>query len=99
LFRYVYVNDAYTTQELIAGVENMQIMYGDGATFRVATDASLNWDNVTSVKIALLLRSEAELGTDTNTNTYNLLGTVVNPADLRVRRRVFQATAQIRNRT
>jgi hypothetical protein len=58
-----------------------------------------NWAIVTSVKIALLLRSEAEVGTDTDTRTYNLLGTNVDPADLRVRRRVFNATAQIRNRT
>lgn len=99
LFRYVYDNGAYTTQELISGVENMQILYGDGTNFRAANDGSLDWDDVTSVKIALLLRSEAEVGTDTDTRTYNLLGTTVNPADLRVRRRVFTATAQIRNRT
>jgi len=101
LYRYVFINGAYTIQELISGVENMQILYGDEVNgFRSANNIPVaDWDDVTSVKIALLLRSEAEVGTDTDTSNYNLLANVINPDDLRVRRRVFNATVQIRNRT
>ena len=104
LYRYTFTDGAYTEQELIAGIENMQLLYGDGANFREADDASLTWNDVTSVKISLLLRSEQEVGTDWDRNTagdgkYIMLGNDVTPTDLRVRRRVFNATAEIRNRT
>jgi len=95
----------YVTQELLTGIENMQILYGNGTSFLVANDAGLNWDNVTSVKIALLLRSENEVGSDIDTrdigtgaNDYSMLGATVALDDLRVRRRVFNTTIEIRNR-
>ena len=85
--------------ELIEGVENMQILYGNGATFVSADNiAAADWAAVDSVKIALLLRTVDEMGSDTDATTYSLLGTTVNPADLRVRRRVYNATIEIRNR-
>ena len=96
-------------QELIEGVENMQIMYGvdtdqDGIpeNYYVAGVAALNddtaWGNVVSVKLALLLRTvETSFGSDTK--TYSLLGVDnVNPIDMGVRRRVFTTTIQLRNR-
>ena len=36
---------------------------------------------------------------EVDTNTYNLLGTVINPVDDQRRRRVYSATVQLRNRT
>ena len=96
-------------QELIEGVENMQIMYGvdtdqDGIpeNYYVAGVATLNddtaWGNVVSVKIALLLRT-VETGFGSDTKTYSLLGVDnVNPIDMGVRRRVFTTTIQLRNR-
>ncbi len=100
-----------TTQELLEGVENMQIMYGvdtdlNGVpeNYYVAGSGNLDdateWSNVTSVKIALLLRTvdqDFASGIDTK-NDYKMLGQNVNPADLAVRRRVFTTTIQLRNR-
>lgn len=95
------------SQELIEGVENMQIIYGldnntDGVpdSYVVATDIAANqWDNVVAVRVALLLRSVTENFNETADNsTYDLLGNNINPADLQVRRRVFTTTIQLRNR-
>ncbi len=105
--------DDYTinivNQELIEGVENMQIMYGvdsanqDGIPegYFVAGSAQIDtaaeWATVVSVKIALLLRTvDTSFGSDTA--TYSMLGTNVDPADLAVRRRIFTTTIQVRNR-
>lgn len=95
-------------QELIEGIENMQIMYAvdtndDGVPDSYSDAASVGggaqWNNVVAVKIALLLRSiDQEFADDIDTSSYNLLGNNVNPADLRVRRRVFTTTVQLRNR-
>lgn len=110
LYRYIYEGGSYQTQELISGVESMQILYGEdraaGPVFVSANNVT-DWADVHSVKIALLLRSEDEVGTDTDvkdigtgTSDYDLLGTgTIALPDLNVRRRVFNASAQLRNRT
>ena len=81
---------------LVGGVENMQLLYGDGSQF-VTADAITNWSAVNSIRVALLMRTEQEKGTDIDTSTYDLLGTTIDPPDLRVRRKVFQTTLRIRN--
>lgn len=98
------------TQELLEGIENMQIMYGvdsnnDGAPdeYLVAGDTDLtnpdHWNDVVSVKIALLIRTVDQNFLDqADTGTYTLLGNTVDPADLNVRRRVYNVTIQLRNR-
>jgi len=96
-------------QEMIEGVENMQIMYGVDNNADQIANSYVNasgvalaggWGNVVSVKIALLLRTLNEEQTnEIDTSTYNLLGTVINPTDDRRRRRVYSTTVQIRNRT
>lgn len=96
-------------QEMIEGVENMQIMYGvDNNADKIANSyvnaagvvAAGGWSNVVSVKIALLVRTLSEdQNNEVDTATYNLLGTVINPTDDRRRRKVFSTTVQIRNRT
>ncbi len=97
-------NDA--AEAVIEGVENMQIVYGEDtvgndqiADTYVTAAAVANWNNVVSVRIALLLRTIGEYGADLDTKSYDLLGTTFNPTDDRRRRRVFTTTIQIRNRT
>ncbi|GMQ96710.1 MAG: PilW family protein [Gammaproteobacteria bacterium] len=76
-------------------------------TFVTASTVA-NWNNVIAIRIGILARSPDEYGPDTDTNTYNLFtgakGCVVgadigcvNPADLRVRRRVMTNTVVLRN--
>ena len=90
---------------LIEGVENLQVLYGEDtagndqiADTYVTAAAVVDWDNVVSVRIAMLLRSVDEYGADTDQRTYNLLGTAIGPMNDRHRRRVFSTTIQIRNR-
>ncbi len=98
------------SEELIEGVESMQILYGlddgeDGVpdNYYKADDAAMagNWGNVVSVRLALLMYTP-EYGTDTDGNTYTLLDNAVyaagaEPNDRR-RRRIFTTTIQLRNR-
>jgi type IV pilus assembly protein PilW len=95
-------------QEVIEGVENMQVLYGEDtagndliADTYVTADAVTNWNNVVSARISLLMRTiKEDFTAPLNTNVYNLLGTAVdpNPDDHR-RRRVFTSTIDIRNRS
>ena len=90
-------------EELVEGVESMQILYGvdtsnNGAVNTyVKADAVTNWDNIISVKIALLMRTIEEYGETTDNNTYDLLGETAGPFNDRRRRRIFSTTIQVRN--
>jgi len=90
--------------ELVESVENMQILYGvddDGdrridqyVTARVVTD----WEDVLGVRLSLLLRSTAQVNVETDTRTYTLLGTVIDPVDDRRIRQISTTTVGVRNR-
>ena len=91
-------------EELVEGIEQIQVQYGVDTNGDVIVDAYRTADNVTdwndviSVSIALLVRSLEQYGTDVDRRTYNVLDvTVAAPADRRLRE-VFAATASIRNR-
>lgn len=93
-------------EELVQGVEQMQVEYGldtngdrviDGV-YQAAT-ATTNWQQVIAVRIALLVRSIDQYGTDPDLRNYQLLSaTTVNAPGDRRTREVFTATVSIRNR-
>lgn len=91
-------------EELIEGIEQLQLLYGVDTNgdvivdlYRTA-DQVTDWNDVISVSVALLVRSIDEQGVDTDQRTYTLLDTTVAaPGDRRLRE-VFTATASIRNR-
>lgn len=91
-------------EELVEGIEQIQIQYGVDTNgdvivdeYRTA-DAVSDWNDVISVGVAMLVRSLEEYGTETDARTYTLLDVdVAAPADRRMRE-VFTATASIRNR-
>ena len=91
-------------QELIEGIEQIQVQYGVDTTgdvivdeYRTADNVG-DWNDVISVSVALLARSLDEYGADTDQRSYTLLDvTVAAPGDRRLRE-VFTATASIRNR-
>lgn len=94
-------------EELVEGVENMQLAFGEttgsgAVTYRKAS-AVTNWNNVVSVNIALLVRSQSEYGTDRDQATYDLidatLGARVPAANDRHLRQVFATTVSLRNQT
>jgi type IV pilus assembly protein PilW len=95
---------------MVAGVENMQVLYGedtddDGVANRYRTaDSVANFDDVVSMRIGLLLRTDGNISPDTNTQTYILngttaeIGTTVDPFNDRRGRYVFSSTIKLRNR-
>jgi type IV pilus assembly protein PilW len=91
--------------ELVTGVENMQILYGedtdgDGTANRYLDQGSVaSMDNVVSVRIALLLRTRNPVASGLDTRVYNLLGTNVGPMNDQRTRRLYTATIALRNRT
>lgn len=91
-------------QELIAGVEDMQVLYGvdsndDKSANRYINAADVaDWRKVVSVRVAWLMRSDLGSNPDGRTATYPVLDKSVTPESDRRLRRVFSLTATIRNR-
>ena len=104
LFRKRMVGAGMVTEELIEGVESLQLEYGedltsDGLPNRYVNAIGVtNFANVVSVRIGLLMRSAEEVVHDTDTNTYNVLDVNVDPTDDRRLRRNFTTTVKLRNR-
>ncbi|SET73539.1 type IV pilus assembly protein PilW [Marinobacter segnicrescens] len=86
-------------QELVEGVEAMQVVYGLGGNYLTADEISAqNWPEVTSVRIAFVVRSGDNANSENITRTFNLVGTeATSPADRRARI-VSSTTIGLRNR-
>ncbi len=95
-----------STNDLIEGIENMQILYGedtpilsiyDGwANYYVPANNVVNWEKVVSVRVSLLVKSiDDNLAVQPLAYTYN--GTTSTPTDRRLRR-IFTTTIALRNR-
>jgi type IV pilus assembly protein PilW len=99
------------TQPLVEGVESLQVLYGvddvniDGIADRYVTADNLDLASlpyVVSARISLLVHGTNASGTANDvaldTDTYNLAGTIFDPQNDRLKRRVFGTTIQLRNR-
>jgi type IV pilus assembly protein PilW len=98
-------------QELIQGVEAMQVKYGvdtDGdllANQYVTADNVADWGTVVSINLAVLVRSIDETGVQKDKQTYNLLGGAgaaggtYGPFNDRRQRAIFTTTITLRNGT
>lgn len=100
--RSLYKRVGNTSDELIEGVQDMQVLYGedtdnDQSANRYAAKAAVNMANVVSVRISLLLRSIENnvLGTN-QTVAYNSANVAAPNGQLY---RVFTTTIALRNRT
>lgn len=94
---------AGTPEELVEGVERMELRFGFDTNadriadeYRTANDVT-NWGNVISVSIALLARSPEQYGTADTANYVLLDQTFTAPGD-RYMRQVFTTTVTLRNR-
>jgi type IV pilus assembly protein PilW len=91
-------------QELVEGVERLEIQYGedtnDDLLVDVYRDADevVDWTAVISVSIAVLMRSPEEGLDESGGQTWDMLGTEVGPFDDRRPRILFTTTATVRNR-
>lgn len=94
----------FEAEELVEGIESMQIRYGvdtdnnETIDTRVSADAVTNWSDVLSVEISLLARATDEYGTDMDTVDYTLGGTTFDPVNDRRLRQVFSTAVGVRNR-
>ena len=96
-------------EELLEGVESMQILYGLDVDndqiadrFEAANDIAVNeWPNVITVRLGLLMATGEEVANQIDTNSYNVAGTIIPaptaPADRRLRY-VVNTTINLRNR-
>ncbi|HFC53094.1 MAG TPA: hypothetical protein ENJ43_01525 [Gammaproteobacteria bacterium] len=91
-------------EELVEGVENMQILYGedsdgDGIPNQfLKADGISDFGRVVSIRIALLMRSISEkTRRPATTRNFTLLGTTFTTPEDRHLRKVFDATIQLRN--
>ena len=89
-------------EELVEGIENMQIQYGEDTdgdraadVYRTA-DQVADWEAVVSVRIDLLVQS-VEDGIASQPRTYTFNGLSVTPADRRLRQ-IFSTVIALRNR-
>lgn len=99
LYHKIGTNDA---EELVRGVENLQIEYGedlDGnwtADIYRSADAVADWGKVVSVRISLLMQSiENNIASQPQSYTFN--GTTTTPTDRRLRQ-AFTTVVALRNR-
>lgn len=81
-------------QELVSGVETLQILYGVDTAGTTAADSYMsanqvtNWQNVVSIRFGTMTRSQSEVLIEENTRAFNLLGSEVsqlNNGDRRAR--------------
>lgn len=92
-----------STTELIEGVENMQLEYGedtdgDGIPNRYTTaDEIAAWDDVITVRISLLM-STVEDGLTSTAQTYQYNGESITASDRRIRRS-YSSVVTLRNRS
>lgn len=89
-------------QELVSGVEDMEIIYAvnglDGVSFERASDMAGRWADVTSIRIALLGVSDNQPLNKQSDNTYTMLDIEHDDPDDGRMRQVFYQTIALRNR-
>ncbi|HET8801859.1 MAG TPA: PilW family protein [Marinobacter sp.] len=104
LFRVALTpGESGTPVELVSGVESMQILYGIAnsephADRYVDASSVTNWSDVVSVRVAMLMRSGNQIMEEDNSQTFNLVGTEVDPGADRRARLVATTTTGVRNR-
>lgn len=92
-------------QELIEGVEAMQIQYGrDSNADRIVDEyveagAGINWDQIVSVTFSMLIRSVEPTATEPDPRVFTLLGVEYGPFDDRYERTIYTTTVTLRNTT
>mgnify|MGYP000153248356 CR=1 FL=1 len=107
----------FVAQEIVSGIESMQVLYGErlaNGNMRYIpanqTGTVIDWSNIVSMKIALLVTSEANVRNTNDSQTYDLLGTSIVPKSAtstgsvthnatKQLRKVHSTTIHFRNRT
>ncbi|MGH8551523.1 MAG: PilW family protein [Methylococcales bacterium] len=97
-------NATGTSEEVVEGVEDMQILYGEDingdntANYYVSAANVVAMQNVVSVKVTLLTRSLSDVNVTSQPVTYTYNGGLPTTAADRQLRKVFTSTVTLRNR-
>jgi type IV pilus assembly protein PilW len=101
-------NSTLAEAAIVQGVENMQLLYGEdtnvvddvtNATKYVTAANVVNWNNVVSVRIGILVNSQSNIATSDDEVTYTLQGQMqIAAANDHMRRRACSTTVVVRNR-
>ena len=101
-------NSTLSEATIVQGVENMQLLYGEdtnsaddvtNATKYVTAGNVVNWNNVVSVRIGILVNSQSDISTSDDVVTYTLQGQPqIAAANDHMRRRAYSSTVVVRNR-
>lgn len=101
---YDRTNDTWfgSADELISGVENMQVLYGEGTgnndvTRYISADKVTDWANVLTVRLALLASSDAGVSGTNSGQKYVLLDAPTITAGDTLVRRLYTTTITLRN--
>ena len=93
-----------STQILVSGVQNMQILFGEDVDGNGTVDryvpanyATLNFNKVLSVRISLLLQSDLTTNLTQDSRTFNLLGQVFTTPTDQYQRQQVTSTFLLRN--
>lgn len=106
LMRKDWNKTGLVSQELVEGVEDMRLIYGEDtdATADLVpntyTDpASItNWRSVVTIRVGLLVRTLNKVDKEPGIAQFNLAGTTVGPFSDNLRRSAFNSTIRIRSR-
>ena len=108
LWRIVSSVNSAQPEELVPGVERMELKYGvdtDGDTIvdeyddADAVNTAGNWNNVVSVRVAILVRSLQANSPDFDKKIYTLLDSTAGPFNDHYERSLYTTTVALRNRT
>ena len=103
LFRKRLRQGVLVSEELVAGVESMQVSYGedtnnDGAVdIYSKADTVIDWPSVAAFRVGLLVRTPSNVDTELDRSTYVLEGISLGPFNDHRQRRVFTSTVSLRN--
>ena len=96
---------SYASEEVLQGVENMQILYAENTDTDkqpeqyFTADNVTTWNNIVSLRIGLLMHTPDQVSGETDTKKYNLAGALVDPATSDRRMRFsFNSSVTLRNR-
>lgn len=102
--RYGFGSDPPLSEELVEGVDNLQLLYGEDTDADRAVDEYVpadevdNWEQVVAVRASMLVSSVNAALTESRATAFDLGGTDVVPPDDRRQRQVFSTTIALRNR-
>ena len=103
LFRKELDDGVVVTEELVSGVDNMQVFYGEDSNsdgtadvYRTA-DQVVDWSTVVTARLGLLVRTLNYANSEVDTRVYGVLGSLIGPYNDRQQRRVFTTTVELRN--